>query len=213
MKRMVQTAAITLSAGVSLAGCSESVDIEDATSSVAEIENQKDDVIAHINDIVASEEGMQTEFEEDLAENESELFSAREAQVFSSLEERESHLAAINDSSQAMQMENDIIATALEDGDSEELPMDELEQLNEQTASLHNELSEYVETYGSELQSQEEYFIGLGEDSDFEFLADGIETINDSQEDLRQLLENIHDELLATEATLDDIETSEEAST
>ncbi|QQK76844.1 YkyA family protein [Salicibibacter cibarius] len=211
MKRWVQTAAITIGA-VSLAGCSESVGIEDATSSVAEIENQKDNVIAYINEILAQEEEMLEGFEEDLAENEAELFSAREAQVFANLEERESHLAAINDSAQAMQMENDIIATVLEDGDSEELPMDELEQLNEQTASLHNELNEFVETYGSELQTQDDYFSGLGEDSDFEFLADGIETVNEAQEDVHELLESIHDELLTTEAALEDVEISEEAS-
>ncbi|QQK80712.1 YkyA family protein [Salicibibacter cibi] len=211
MKGWVQTVAITICA-ISLAGCSESVSIEDATSSVVEIENEKDNVIAYINDILAQEEGMLEEFEEDLAENEADLFSTRDAQVFTNLEERESYLAAINDAAQAMQMENEIIATVLEDGDSEELPMDELEQLNEQTASLHNELNDYVETYGSELQTQDEYFSGLGEDSDFEFLADGIETVNDAQEEAHQLLENIHDELLATENALEDVDTLEEAS-
>lgn len=213
MKRMAQTAAITWCAGILLAGCSESVSIEDATSSVDEIENQKDNVIANINDILALEEGMQEEFEEDLAENESELFSEREAQVFSSLEERESHLGAINDASQTMQMENEIIEVVLEDGDSEELPVDDLEQLNEQTASLHNELEEYIEAYSSELQFQEEYFTGLGEDDDFEFLADGIESINDSRENVHQLLDNVHEELLAAESALEDVEISEEAST
>ncbi|SDI64047.1 YkyA family protein [Natribacillus halophilus] len=206
MKKHVRWGMIMIGAGVlGIAGCSESVDIEDAITSKDEIEDQKDAVISNINDILALEAGMQEEFEEDLAENEAELFANQEAQVLSSLEERQALLSDIDDANVTLQVENEMIGNVVQDGDDEALPVEELEDLHAEIAYLHNALSDYIAQYESELDTQATFFNRLGEDDDFEFLTEGIEEINDSQEDIHAQLDNVQDALLSAETAIENV--------
>ncbi|MBB6448537.1 outer membrane murein-binding lipoprotein Lpp [Geomicrobium halophilum] len=211
MKGPTKVTVLMVMAGTLAAGCNESAGIEDATEAVDKIQAQKENIVSQFNDILLLEEEMQIELEEDLAENEAALFANREARVFTSLDERQSLLNDMNDAYLTLEIEHELLETVLENGGEEELPVNELSGLQDQAASLHNEVGTYIDQYQSELNTQESFFNDLGaEDADFEFLVNGIEAINDAQGDIRDQAHVVHEELKAAETAIAAVQANEQ---
>ncbi|WP_059104115.1 YkyA family protein [Shouchella shacheensis] len=206
MKRFLRFTGF-ITAILALVGCSSPT--EDASKAVEAIDSQKETIVSALNEVVALESNVQEDMESDLAEDSGEALSSGEANIFTNVAERGEKIEELAKANEAMQEGNDQLASATSSEETEGLPMTELEHLQEQVESLQTHVESYVDQYQGELEAEERFFTELGgENADFEFLANGIESINESHQETTKAMQDIHADLEASIATLTEVKSS-----
>lgn len=169
-----------------MVGCDDGENLEEMQASTAELDRLTTESVDDLNQLVVSEGNLQAQFDETM-ESDSDLatLSDGSSPVFENIESRRTLITQLEEKEAEMITNQETLATY----EGERLNQQEVDQVISNVDSFSEHLSTYLEAYASTLDSQENYFNGLaGDDATYEDFIDGITTINEERESLREPL-------------------------
>ncbi|GAK04482.1 hypothetical protein JCM19037_2903 [Geomicrobium sp. JCM 19037] len=187
-------------------GTDEPSSTEEAGTAFDSIESQHETIINAAHNILEQERDLQIHFEEDLADDANGALTEGSGQVAENVSTREQYFNEIETAYAQMESDLSTVELVLENGNAEELPSD-LEETASSLADAKSGISSFISQYSANLERHQQYFDGLGsEEADFQMLADGIETLNDSHVETLPAWDELEEALLTIEEILADFE-------
>lgn len=197
-----------------LAACSQDT-IADVDTSVNELETLHGDMVNEVNGLREEESALQDSFSETLETDESlSTLADGSSPVFTNIENRETHLANIED----LETQMSDHAEALTSYEGESLSPEQLESFAAEIDTFVGTLEAFREQYGQTLTTQTEYFENISaEDATYEIFSEGIQTINEQQTQIQETLVELDaafvtfdDQLSELQNTIQDIQSESE---
>lgn len=197
---------LTLSAvPIVLAGC-DSENLEEVQEATNEIERITDEAVEDINTLAETEMQMQDLFSETLATDE-DLATLRDesSPVFENITAREEILADLEAVENDMETQQEILATY----DGESIDLEQIEQVDTVVDDFEVSLSTYIDAYSETLSSEREFLTSISdEEATYEEFVNGISTLNEERESLREPLMNMDEILVDLDERLTELQTS-----
>jgi len=167
-------------------GCDDGENLEDMQTSTAELDRLTSESVDDLNQLIVSEGNLQEQFDATM-ESDTDLatLSDGSSAVFENIESRRTLMTQLEEKEAEMLANQDILTTY----EGELLDQQEVDQVITNIDSFSELLTTYLDAYASTLDSQENYFNGLAsDDATYEDFVDGITTINEERDSLREPL-------------------------
>ncbi|SFH59409.1 YkyA family protein [Pisciglobus halotolerans] len=174
-----------------LAGCDTSA--KDTLAVTDTLEEKEKGIVEQINAVTAQESQLQKQFSETL-KNDKELktFKDDSSKVFENIQNRKDALDTIEEDASELSDQSD----KLKDIKGEELPKQDMTNLEEKLDSASGTLDEWLKTYKKDLDQEEKYFKSLSkEDATYETFTNGIDTLNGQHQKSNETLTQLDKQL------------------
>lgn len=195
---------VTISAlSLFLASCDDGENVEGMQEATEELDRLKTETVDELNQLYDLEANVQSEFSETL-ETDGELatLSDGSSPVFENIESRRNVLDSIEEKESEMETHQD----TLDSYEGERLDHNEIDEVSSGIDTFIEHLSQYRNHYLETLSSQEDYFTSIaGDDATYEDFTDGIQTINEERDELREHLLEIDAFLVELSSSLDQL--------
>lgn len=195
---------VTISAlSLFLASCDDGENVEGMQEATEELDRLKTETVDELNQLYDLEANVQSEFSETL-ETDGELatLSDGSSPVFENIESRRNVLDSIEEKESEMETHQD----TLDSYEGERLDQNEIDEVSSGIDTFIEHLSQYRNHYLETLSSQEDYFTSIaGDDATYEDFTDGIQTINEERDELREHLLEIDAFLVELSSSLDQL--------
>lgn len=189
-----------------LAGCDDGENLEDMQQATQELDRLRTDTADELNHLYDLETDLQNSFSETL-ESDDELTTLGDGSspVFENIESREAVLENIAAHEEEMSEHQSTLDTY----EGELLDQSEIDAVMSDVDTFTDQLSQYRENYQAALSSQDSYFVSLSENgATYEDFVDGIQSINDERDELREYLLVLDETLVDFGESLDQLQTS-----
>lgn len=189
-----------------LAGCDDGENLEDMQQATQELDRLRTDTADELNYLYDLETDLQNSFSETL-ESDDELTTLGDGSspVFENIESREAVLENIAAHEEEMSEHQSTLDTY----EGELLDQSEIDAVMSDVDTFTDQLSQYRENYQAALSSQDSYFVSLSENgATYEDFVDGIQSINDERDELREYLLVLDETLVDFGESLDQLQTS-----
>lgn len=198
-----------------MVACDDSENLEEMQEAASEIDRIKNESVDVLNQLVDTENQLQDQFNETMETDEDlTTFGDGSSAVFENIEARETILSQLDEKESEMEAHQELLATY----EGELLNQEEIDQVISSVDDFTEHLSLYTDVYASTLDSQSAYFTSLAnEETEYEDFVEGIETLNEERDSLREQLADLDgmiveldDNLTQLQSTIDDLLTEEE---
>lgn len=189
-----------------LAGCDDGENLEDMQEATQELDRLRTETADELNHLYDLETDLQNSFSETL-ESDDELTTLGDGSspVFENIESREAVLENIAAHEEEMSEHQSTLDTY----EGELLDQSEIDAVMSDVYTFTDQLSQYRENYQAALSSQDSYFVSLSENGAiYEDFVDGIRSINDEHDELREYLLVLDETLVDFGESLDQLQTS-----
>lgn len=189
-----------------LAGCDDGENLEDMQEATQELDRLRTETADELNHLYDLETDLQNSFSETL-ESDDELTTLGDGSspVFENIESREAVLENIAAHEEEMSEHQSTLDTY----EGELLDQSEIDAVMSDVDTFTDQLSQYRENYQAALSSQDSYFVSLSENgATYEDFVDGIQSINDERDELREYLLVLDETLVDFGESLDQLQTS-----
>ena len=189
-----------------LAGCDDGENLEDMQQATQELDRLRTETADELNHLFDLETDLQNSFSETL-ESDDELTTLGDwsSPVFENIESREAVLENIAAHEEEMSEHQSTLDTY----EGELLDQSEIDAVMSDVDTFTDQLSQYRENYQAALSSQDSYFVSLSENgASYEDFVDGIQSINDERDELREYLLVLDETLVDFGESLDQLQTS-----
>lgn len=189
-----------------LAGCDDGENLEDMQEATQELDQLRTETADELNHLYDLETDLQNSFSETL-ESDDELTTLGDGSspVFENIESREAVLENIAAHEEEMSEHQSTLDTY----EGELLDQSEIDAVMSDVDTFTDQLSQYREYYQAALSSQDSYFVSLSENgATYEDFVDGIQSINDERDELREYLLVLDETLVDFGESLDQLQTS-----
>lgn len=189
-----------------LASCDDGENVEGMQEATEEIDRLKTEAVEELNQLYAIETDLQSSFSDTL-ESDGELatLSDGSSPVFENIESRRTILDTLEEKEDEMNSEKE----TLESYEGERLDQNEVDEVTAVVDTFIEHLSQYRTHYLESLTSQEDYFSSIAsDDATYDDFADGIQTINDERDELRDHLLEIDSTLVELDESLGQLSTT-----
>ena len=189
-----------------LAGCDDGENLEDMQQATQELDRLRTETADELNHLFDLETDLQDSFSETL-ESDDELTTLGDGSspVFENIESREAVLENIAENEEEMSEHQSTLDTY----EGELLYQSEIDAVMSDVDTFTDQLSQYRENYQAALSSQDSYFVSLSENgATYEDFVDGIQSINDERDELREYLLVLDETLVDFGESLDQLQTS-----
>ena len=189
-----------------LAGCDDGENLEDMQEATQELDRLRTETADELNHLYDLETDLQNSFSETL-ESDDELTTLGDGSspVFENIESREAVLENIAAHEEEMSEHQSTLDTY----EGELLDQSEIDAVMSDVYTFTDQLSQYRENYQAALSSQDSYFVSLSENgATYEDFVDGIRSINDEHDELREYLLVLDETLVDFGESLDQLHTS-----
>ncbi|GEN50721.1 YkyA family protein [Alkalibacterium pelagium] len=189
-----------------LAGCDDGENLEDMQEATQELDRLRTETADELNHLYDLETDLQNSFSETL-ESDDELTTLGDGSspVFENIESREAVLENIAAHEEEMSEHQSTLDTY----EGELLDQSEIDAVMSDVDTFTDQLSQYRENYQATLSSQDNYFVSLSENgATYEDFVDGIQSINDERDELREYLLVLDETLVDFGESLDQLQTS-----
>lgn len=189
-----------------LAGCDDGENLEDMQEATQELDRLRTETADELNHLYDLETDLQNSFSETL-ESDDELTTLGDGSspVFENIESREAVLENIAAHEEEMSEHQSTLDTY----EGELLDQSEIDAVMSDVDTFTDQLSQYREYYQAALSSQDSYFVSLSENgATYEDFVDGIQSINDERDELREYLLVLDETLVDFGESLDQLQTS-----
>jgi chromosome segregation ATPase len=189
-----------------LAGCDDGENLEDMQEATQELDRLRTETADELNHLYDLETDLQNSFSETL-ESDDELTTLGDGSspVFENIESREAVLENIAAHEEEMSEHQSTLDTY----EGELLDQSEIDAVMSDVDTFTDQLSQYRENYQAALSSQDSYFVSLSENgATYEVFVDGIQSINDERDELREYLLVLDETLVDFGESLDQLQTS-----
>ena len=189
-----------------LAGCDDGENLEDMQQATQELDRLRTETADELNHLFDLETDLQDSFSETL-ESDDELTTLGDGSspVFENIESREAVLENIAENEEEMSEHQSTLDTY----EGELLYQSEIDAVMSDVDTFTDQLSQYRENYQAALSSQDSYFVSLSENgASYEDFVDGIQSINDERDELREYLLVLDETLVDFGESLDQLQTS-----
>ncbi|WP_459796065.1 YkyA family protein [Alkalibacterium sp. m-11] len=177
--------------------------MKEATQELDRLRTETADELNHLYDL---ETDLQNSFSETL-ESDDELTTLGDGSspVFENIESREAVLENIAAHEEEMSKHQSTLDTY----EGELLDQSEIDAVMSDVDTFTDQLIQYRENYQAALSSQDSYFVSLSENgATYEDFVDGIQSINDERDELREYLLVLDETLVDFGESLDQLQTS-----
>ncbi|GAB2318349.1 hypothetical protein IRB23SM22_06070 [Alkalibacterium sp. s-m-22] len=189
-----------------LAGCDDGENLEDMQEATQELDRLRTETADELNHLYDLETDLQNSFSETL-ESDDELTTLGDGSspVFENIESREAVLENIAAHEEEMSKHQSTLDTY----EGELLDQSEIDAVMSDVDTFTDQLIQYRENYQAALSSQDSYFVSLSENgATYEDFVDGIQSINDERDELREYLLVLDETLVDFGESLDQLQTS-----
>ena len=189
-----------------LAGCDDGENLEGMQEATQELDRLRTETADELNHLYDLETDLQNSFSETL-ESDDELTTLGDGSspVFENIESREAVLENIAAHEEEMSEHQSTLDTY----EGELLDQSEIDAVMSDVDTFTDQLSQYRENYQAALSSQDSYFVSLSENgASYEDFVDGIQSINDERDELREYLLVLDETLVDFGESLDQLQTS-----
>ncbi|MCD8505959.1 MAG: YkyA family protein [Alkalibacterium thalassium] len=189
-----------------LAGCDDGENLEDMQEARKELDRLRTETADELNHLYDLETDLQNSFSETL-ESDDELTTLGDGSspVFENIESREAVLENIAAHEEEMSKHQSTLDTY----EGELLDQSEIDAVMSDVDTFTDQLIQYRENYQAALSSQDSYFTSLSDDgATYEDFVDGIQSINDERDELREYLLVLDETLVDFGESLDQLQTS-----
>lgn len=189
-----------------LAGCDDGENLEDMQEATQELDRLRTETADELNHLYDLETDLQNSFSETL-ESDDELTTLGDGSspVFENIESREAVLENIAEHEEEMSEHQSTLDTY----EGELLDQSEIDAVMSDVDTFADQLSQYRENYQAALSSQDSYFVSLSEDgATYDDFVDGIQSINDERDELRDYLLVLDETLIDLGESLNQLQTS-----
>lgn len=189
-----------------LAGCDDGENLEGMQEATQELDRLRTETADELNHLYDLETDLQNSFSETL-ESDDELTTLGDGSspVFENIESREAVLENIAAHEEEMSEHQSTLDTY----EGELLDQSEIDAVMSDVDTFTDQLSQYRENYQAALSSQDSYFVSLSENgATYEDFVDGIQSINDERDELREYLLVLDETLVDFGESLDQLQTS-----
>lgn len=189
-----------------LAGCDDGENLEGMQEATQELDRLRTETADELNHLYDLETDLQNSFSETL-ESDDDLTTLGDGSspVFENIESREAVLENIAAHEEEMSEHQSTLDTY----EGELLDQSEIDAVMSDVDTFTDQLSQYRENYQAALSSQDSYFVSLSENgATYEDFVDGIQSINDERDELREYLLVLDETLVDFGESLDQLQTS-----
>ena len=189
-----------------LAGCDDGENLEDMQEATQELDRLRTETADELNHLYDLETDLQNSFSETL-ESDDDLTTLGDGSspVFENIESREAVLENIAAHEEEMSKHQSTLDTY----EGELLDQSEIDAVMSDVDTFTDQLIQYRENYQAALSSQDSYFVSLSENgATYEDFVDGIQSINDERDELREYLLVLDETLVDFGESLDQLQTS-----
>lgn len=189
-----------------LAGCDDGENLEGMQEATQELDRLRTETADELNHLYDLETDLQNSFSETL-ESDDDLTTLGDGSspVFENIESREAVLENIAAHEEEMSEHQSTLDTY----EGELLDQSEIDAVISGVDTFTDQLSQYRENYQSALSSQDSYFVSLSDDSaTYDDFVDGIQSVNDERDELRDYLLVLDETLVDFGESLDQLQTS-----
>ncbi|PRY83303.1 YkyA family protein [Alkalibacterium olivapovliticus] len=198
---------ITISAlSLLLAGCDDGENVEGMQEATEELDRLKTETVDNLNQLYDLEVDLQSNFSDTL-ETDDDLTTLGDGSspVFENIESRQTVLDSIEENETEMEAHQD----TLDSYEGERLNQDEIDGVTNNVDLFIEHLAQYRNHYLETLSSQEDYFTSIAnDDATYDEFSEGIQSINEERDALRDHLLELDDILVDFSTTLDQLSTT-----
>ncbi|SFC52405.1 Putative cell-wall binding lipoprotein [Alkalibacterium subtropicum] len=188
-----------------LAGC-DSENLGEVQEATNEIESITDEAVEDLNQLAQTETELQELFSETL-ETDEDLATLQDesSPVFENITAREEILAELEAVENDMEVQQEILGTY----DGESLEQEQIVQVDTVVDDFEASLSTYIDAYYQTLESERDFFTEIAdEEATYDDFVNGIETLNEERESLREPVMNLDEILVDLDENLTELQSS-----
>lgn len=186
-----------------LAGCDDGENVEGMQEATQELDRLKTETVDDLNQLYELESDLQSSFSDTL-ETDGDLttLSDGSSPVFENIESRRSVIESIEEKETEMESHQE----TLDSYEGERLNQDEIDDVTADVDLFIEHLTQYRDQYLDTLSSQEDYFASIAtEDATYDEFSEGIQSINEERDELREHLLDLDDVLVEFSSSLDQL--------